>query len=60
MISEASIFTDALSVKGFRELSDTLVGIEFIGENIAAILRKSYLEKDIKNDLIKFIINKIG
>ncbi|MGV8147218.1 MAG: lipoate--protein ligase [Alkaliphilus sp.] len=57
-ITEASIYTDSLTVEGFDEFGKAIIGIELIGEKLVEKCETIDFASAIKSDIKEYLINK--
>ncbi|MCD5414166.1 MAG: hypothetical protein LR001_04050 [Clostridiales bacterium] len=58
-IIEASIYSDALFIYGFKEFADTIIGIELVGEKLAAKCETIGFDNDVKRDIKDYLISEL-
>ncbi|MBN4069717.1 lipoate--protein ligase [bacterium AH-315-G05] len=55
-IVEASIYSDALFIDGFKEFADVIIGTELVGKKLAAKCETINFEKDVKRDIKDYLM----
>lgn len=59
IITDCAVFTDSISIEGFQELSEILLGGEFTNQYILGKLEQSVMEDNIKKDIVDLILKRV-